>query len=88
MVSGGPARLRQKRRREHPVKEARGNQQTYRAAHAKSPYTRVDSRVPLLSCCTKLGLWKATQAGYVLEMTRSHSAMSSGVSLGGKEFVN
>lgn len=35
----------------------------------------------LLSCCTNDGLWKATQAGNVLETTRSHSAMSSGVSL-------
>jgi hypothetical protein len=34
-----------------------------------------------LSCCRKEGLWKATHAGSVLEMTRSHSCINSGVSL-------
>jgi len=39
------------------------------------------SSVAPLSCWRNEGLWKATHAGSVLEMTRSHSAMSSGVSL-------
>ena len=33
------------------------------------------------NCWRNEGLWNATQAGRVLEMTRSHSAMVSGVSL-------
>lgn len=42
---------------------------------------RAGSREAFLSCWMNEGLWKATQAGYVLEMTRSHSWISSGVSL-------
>ena len=41
----------------------------------------LESRVPFLSFCKKEGLWKATQAGRVLLMTRSASLMSSGVNL-------
>ena len=41
----------------------------------------LESRVPFLSFCKKDGLWKATQAGKVLLMTRSASLMSSGVNL-------
>lgn len=43
---------------------------------------RAGSSDAFFSCWMNDGLWKATHAGYVLEMTRSHSWMSSGVSLG------
>jgi len=43
--------------------------------------TMVGSMLVFFSCCRNDGLWKATHAGSVLEMTRSHSSISSGVSL-------
>lgn len=53
----------------------------YRAAVVNSALTMVGSIEAFLSATKKVGLWKATQAGRVLLMTRSHSVMSSGVSL-------
>ena len=76
---GDPIR---KTRRRAEVKQAGCDEEkTYRAAVVSRALTMLHSSVVLLSCCRKDGLWNATQAGSVLEMTRSHSAMSSGVSL-------
>lgn len=55
--------------------------QTHRAAVVSKALTIVGSKVALRSCCRNDGLWKAMHAGKVFEMTRSHSCISSGVSL-------
>lgn len=54
---------------------------THRAAVVSKALTMVGSKVALRSCCRNDGLWKAIHAGRVFEMTRSHSCISSGVSL-------
>lgn len=44
-------------------------------------FTIVGSSAAFFSCWRKDGLWKATQAGKVLVITRSHSCIKSGESL-------
>lgn len=54
---------------------------TDRAAVVSRALTMVASMVLFFNCWTNDGLWKATTAGSVLEMTRSHSWINSGLSL-------
>lgn len=65
----------------HPAGRVGNGDGTHRAAVVSNALTMVGSMEAFLSCWRKDGLWKATHAGNVFEMTRSPSCINSGVSL-------